>query len=187
MKTNKIISIGVIVIVAMLLFIGANYMLKNSPPNLQLTTPSTTNNPNTAKADKDLAKDFTLNDLNGVPVSLSNFRGKLVLLNFFATWCGPCTDEMPYIQTISEEYKDSLVVVAVNLNEDATKVKQFMQDQNFTFPVLLDSNGSIGNLYRVTNIPASYFINENGKIIYKHIGGMDYEDIQGYLQNMAKK
>ena len=118
------------------------------------------------------APDFQLPNLDGKTVSLSDLRGKPVLLNFWASWCRPCRDEMPHIQQVYEEWSDKgLVVLAINLGESSSKVKEFVQSYGLPFPVLLDTKGDIAQKYNVRGlIPTTFFIDKNGIIQVKKIG-----------------
>lgn len=119
----------------------------------------------------ELAPDFQLKDLDGQAVALSEFRGKPLLLNFWATWCPPCRAEMPYIQQVYDEWSDKgLVVFAINIGESSAKVKEFMQISGLSFPVLLDTDENIANIYTTGDIPTSIFIDGDGIIQDKIIG-----------------
>jgi len=122
----------------------------------------------------ELAPDFKLLDLEGKMVSLSDFDGRPVLLNFWATWCGPCRMEMPFIQQVYEDKKWSdagLAILAIDLGESAEKVKNFIDSNSYTFPVLLDRNGSVAQKYNAgTFIPTSLLIDKYGIIKGVKIG-----------------
>ena len=130
-----------------------------------------------------LAPDFTLNDLDGQEVSLSGLRGKPVLLNFWATWCGPCRIEMPFLQEIYEKWTDKeLVLLAVNLHEDPDKVREFVEGAGFSFPVLLTTGNEVPLSYNVRNIPATFFIDADGVIRDIKVGAFfGVEDIESRL------
>jgi peroxiredoxin len=113
-----------------------------------------------------IAPDFTLSNLAGEDVSLSDFRGQYVLLNFWATWCPPCRQEMPELNSFSAAEND-FVVVGVNIGEQPNKVKKFMEDNGYNYPTLLDQTREIASIYQVSAIPTSYFIDPTGEI--KHI------------------
>lgn len=131
------------------------------------------------------AIDFKLKDLNGKEVALSDFKGKKVYLNFFATWCPPCKAEMPEIQKLYEETKGSdLVILAVDLGEDSRTVSNFINNNKYTFNVLLDNNNLVADKYQISSIPVSYFIDKDGNIIDKHIGGMTIEDMKNYINKL---
>lgn len=117
------------------------------------------------------AADFTLLDLKGTPRSLADYRGKLILLNFWATWCKPCTTEMPAMQAAYERLKDKgLVVVAVNELENEARVRQHIEEYKHTFPVLLDPKNEVANLYGVFGLPVTVFIDGNG-VVQEYVKG----------------
>jgi len=114
-----------------------------------------------------LAPDFQLPTLDGQAVSLGDFRGKPVLLNFWATWCGPCRFEMPFIQEIFEkkEWSDTgLVILAIDIGENPSEVKEFMENYDLSFPVLLDTNQDVALEYNIRAIPTTFFIDKDGII-----------------------
>jgi thiol-disulfide isomerase/thioredoxin len=118
------------------------------------------------------APDFTLETLDGKTVTLSQFKGKKVFINFWASWCPPCRDEMPEIEQFSNQNSD-IVVLAVNLRNTEKSdqaVHNYINENEYTFPVLLDQKGEVGNNYKILTLPTSYFINTNGVIQYKFIG-----------------
>ena len=118
-----------------------------------------------------LAPDFNLVNLEGNYISLDSFRGKPVLLNFWATWCGPCRIEMPHLQEIYEEWTDKgLVLLTVDVGESSTIARNFMQENGFTMPVLVDSSRVTLDMYQITGIPTTYFIDKDGIIQGKRVG-----------------
>jgi peroxiredoxin len=117
------------------------------------------------------AADFTLPDLNGRQLRLSDYRGKMVLLNFWATWCKPCTTEMPAMQAAYDKLREQgLVVLAVNELEDTAKVRQHIETYGHTFPVLMDGNNRVANMYGVFGLPVTVFIDPNG-VVQEYIKG----------------
>ena len=119
------------------------------------------------------APDFTLKDLDGNTVRLSDFLGKVVFLNFWATWCPPCRNEMPDIEKVHWKYKDrDVVVLGIDLRENASTVRPFVEDGGYTWTFLLDTTGEVGSMYSVSAIPTSYFVDRNGIIRAVVIGGM---------------
>jgi len=121
-----------------------------------------------------LAPDFTLDTLDGDTVTLSDLRGKAVLVNLWATWCPPCRSEMPAIQKLYDEYKDQgFVVLAVNAtNQDqVSKIPDFIQEYGLTFPILLDTAGEVSRQYQLRSLPSSFFIGRDGVIQEVVIGG----------------
>ncbi len=114
-----------------------------------------------------LAPDFQLQSLDGQAVSLGDFRGKPVLLNFWATWCGPCRFEMPFIQKIFEkkEWSDiGLVILAIDIGEGPSSVREFMEHFGLSFPALLDTNQDVALKYNIRAIPTTFFIDKDGII-----------------------
>lgn len=121
------------------------------------------------------APDFNLLDANGSPVALSGFRGRWVLLNFWATWCVPCREEMPSMEELSRQFSgQGLAIVAVNQRESPALVKQFMQAHNLTFTAPLDTTGRVAGYYRVYGIPMSYLIDGYGQLIGMKSGPLDW-------------
>ena len=113
------------------------------------------------------APDFELQSPDGHSFSLGGLRGRAVLLNFWATWCGPCRMEMPYIQEVFEDAdwgEQGLMILAVNVGESPEKIKSFMEEDGLSFTVLMDRDQSVARAYNVRGIPATYFIDKNGII-----------------------
>jgi len=122
------------------------------------------------------ARDFTLEDLSGKRLSLKDFKGKVVFLNFWATWCIPCRDEMPLMERIHREFRvQGLEVVAVNFREDKQAVRQFSAQLGLTFKILLDPDGSVSNEYGAWSLPLSYFINRKGEFVGKAMGDRKWD------------
>ena len=117
------------------------------------------------------AEDFQLVDLKGKTQSLHDYRGKVVLLNFWATWCKPCTTEMPAMQTTYDRLADrGFVVLAINELEDDAKVREHIRQYGHTFPVLMDRDNKVANQYGVYGLPVSVFIDEQG-VVQEYIKG----------------
>jgi len=121
------------------------------------------------------APDFTLDTLDGSRIKLSDLRGKVVVVNFWATWCLPCREETPALEKSYEQYKDSgVVILGVNLtSEDSLNdVKAFVQEFSLTYPILLDRDGNVSNyLYQIKGLPTTFFINREGIIRTVLVGG----------------
>lgn len=135
-----------------------------------------------------LAPDFQLPDLDGQSVSLSDFRGKPVLVNFWATWCPPCRAEMPYIQEIfdDKEWSDKgLVILAIDKGESPSTVENFMQSYNLSFPVLLDINQNVALEYNIRGIPTTFLIDKDGIIQAIKVGAFSSKaDIENNLSKI---
>jgi thiol-disulfide isomerase/thioredoxin len=121
------------------------------------------------------APDFNLRDANGNLSSLSGYRGRFVLLNFWASWCGPCRDEMPSMENLSRTFGgQGLAVVAVNQKENAAVVNKFMRTRGLNFTTPLDIDGRVSASYRVYGIPVTYLIDGNGQAIGMRSGTKDW-------------
>ncbi len=117
------------------------------------------------------AENFQLVDLNGKAQSLLDYRGKVVLLNFWATWCKPCTTEMPAMQTTYDKLREKgFVVLAINELEDDAKVREHIKQYGHTFPVLMDRENKVANQFGVFGLPVSVFIDEQG-VVQEYIKG----------------
>jgi peroxiredoxin len=108
---------------------------------------------------------FSLADLEGKTWSLENLRGKIVLVNFWATWCPPCRKEMPDLQALYDEYKDKGLIVLAISDEDSAKVRQFIADKKYTYPILLDPGRKANEAFVVEGIPKSFVYDRTGKLV----------------------
>ncbi|MFC1932120.1 TlpA family protein disulfide reductase [Chloroflexota bacterium] len=132
-----------------------------------------------------LAPDFQLLNLEGQSISLNDFRGSPVILNFWATWCSPCRAEMPFLQEIYEDWtgkSPSVAMLTINIKENSTRVKDFLETYNLSLPVLLDTDGNVSNKYNITGIPTTFFIDKDGIIQEKIVGAFrNKEQIEEHL------
>lgn len=121
--------------------------------------------------------DFTLPLLNGTNQKLSDLKGKVVFLNFWATWCPPCRREMPSMETLYQRFKgQGLEMLAVDCQEDSGGVSAFMRRNRLTFPAVLDKSGAVSGNYGIEAIPTTYIIDRSGKIILKVVGSLDWNN-----------
>ncbi len=119
------------------------------------------------------ADEFRLTDLDGKAHSLSQYRGKVVLVNFWATWCKPCTTEMPAMQASFDKLRDKgFVVLAINELEDDAKVREHIKQYGHTFPVLMDRDNKVANQFGVFGLPVSVFIDQQGRVQEYIKGGL---------------
>lgn len=119
----------------------------------------------------DLAPDFVLPKLDGSVQKLSNHRGKPVLVNLWATWCPPCIAEMPLLDAIVRDYSSrGLVVLGVAGDDDAARVREFVEQRAPAFEVLLDPGGTVGTQYGITGYPETFLVDRDGKLVAKYIG-----------------
>lgn len=122
--------------------------------------------------------DFTLSDMDGEPHSLSDYRGKVVMLNFWATWCPPCKREMPSMERLYSKLKDrGFEVVAVNQFEDPDLVFEFTGRLSLppTFPILFDRDSRVAEIFKVRGLPTTYLLDKEGNIRYRAIGGREFD------------
>lgn len=133
-----------------------------------------------------LAPDFTLRDLQDREVRLSQLRGKVVIVNFWATWCPPCKAEMPSMEVLHKTFKDQdLVLLAINVEKDGRRaVNEFLKESPYTFPILFDTESQVQNQYGVFQYPESFIIDRNGVIVRKVIGAVHWTG--GDLFNLVR-
>lgn len=130
-----------------------------------------------------VSPDFTLNDLEAKEHTLSDYRGKGVVINFWATYCPPCKKEMPYLENAYQKYKDQGIgILAVNASEPTILVNQYISQKKLTFPILLDRDGLILEHYQVQNLPITFFLNSKGEVVKKVSGELTKETLEEGLQ-----
>ena len=124
-----------------------------------------------AESIKGPAPDFTLKSRNGENIKLSELRGEVVMLNFWASWCAPCRKEMPLLEVIYKKYSDlGFTLLAVNVEEDSSKANNLLRDIPVTFPVLYDNTNKVTKLYKVVAMPSTVIIDRDGNLRYLHRG-----------------
>jgi cytochrome c biogenesis protein CcmG, thiol:disulfide interchange protein DsbE len=157
-------------LIAAILVVGAGLIIAgrvpDGPPAQGAAAPiSAASESDPAPAVGHPAPEFTLVDLDGRMVALRELRGKVVLVNVWATWCPPCRAEMPAMQAALDRYgEQGLVVLAVNQREDREAVAAFMRERQLAFPALLDSDGAVGAAYQASALPSSFFIGRDGMV-----------------------
>jgi cytochrome c biogenesis protein CcmG, thiol:disulfide interchange protein DsbE len=135
------------------------------------------------------AADFKLENLDGSTVSLTQFAGKVVFLNIWATWCGPCREEMPSMETLYNELKENkdFVMLAVSQDEKGrTAVAPYVAKNGYHFTILLDPENKVGNSYDVSGVPETFIIDRKGRIVAHHMGAFDWSrpDVKDALQQL---
>ena len=131
---------------------------------------------NPIKGDK-RAPDFCLKDLMGKKVELKQFKGKLVFLNFWATWCSPCKEEMPGMEALYQQFKEkNFILLAISVDYEGVKpVQEFIKKHHYTFPVLIDPKCEVLDLFQVKEIPTTFIINKKGRMVGKAVGPRDWK------------
>lgn len=121
------------------------------------------------------ATNITLQSLDGEQTSLSSYIGNVVFLNFWATWCGPCRNEMPSMEKLHNAMSsDKFEILAVDQSETPDQVAEFAEELGLTFPILLDESGMYGRIYDVRSIPTTYLIDKEGRLLARYIGTRDW-------------
>jgi len=158
---------------------GCSSEANPAPPNVTV-----------GSAPGNMAPDFQLKDLDGRDLTLMELRGRPVLLNFWATWCGPCKAEMPLIQAIYEDEAWSerdLVILAIDIGEPVETVEKFIQENGLSFPILLDDTMEVAKAYNIRAIPTTFLINENGIIANITVGAFQSnKDLKDTLRKHFK-
>jgi len=131
-----------------------------------------------------IAPDFGLKTLDGGLYRLSTQTGKPVVVNFWATWCLPCKEEMPLLNQFAKE-NDQVEVVGINFDESEGIVKEFVESNGIDFPILLDSGGEVVKLFRIQGFPATLFIDEDRVLRYQHVGLLNQELLENYVQQLG--
>lgn len=136
-----------------------------------------------------LAPDFTLRSNQGENLRLEDLRGQVVMINFWATWCGPCRQEMPLLDELHAKYSPAgFTLLGINIEEDSSKADKMLEDAPVDFPILYDTENSVSKLYDVDAMPSSLFIDREGKFRYLHKGYKpgDEEDYRKVIQALIK-
>ncbi len=138
------------------------------------------------------APDFTVLNERGQSVQLSDYHGKPVVVNFWATWCTPCQSELPAFESAYEEYKKDIQFMMVNLTtkEDAlgsvSDIKDFINERGYDFPVYFDTKGEASNAYDTSAIPVTLFIDKKGDLVYQHVGAMTEMQLIQFIEKYLR-
>jgi len=200
------VVIGVVLVAllvgALIIYSKTQYQLNTSiraAAGSSETTPSpgpgpagpagTTSIPGVASTATGAAPDFTMTDASGRPIQLSSFQGKPTIVNFWATWCRPCREELPGFQKMYEKYGDRVNFVMLNIvaqGDTAASVQKFCKDNGYTFPVYFDESGEGATVNGVTGIPETIFINAEGKSYGKVVGGLPVDMLASGMQLLTR-
>lgn len=168
MSKNLAYGLG-IVLVALLLYISLFTQTQNPYEGTSLSKGSP-------------APDFTLKTLEGKEIRLSSLKGKVVLINFWATWCPPCREEMPLFERVYKKYRDKgFEILAISTDSSQEQVRKFIRDFKVSFPVLMD-DGNVSNLYMIQGLPTSFLLDREGKIVKVKLG--KYTEVERDLKEL---
>ncbi|MGH2619940.1 MAG: TlpA family protein disulfide reductase [Anaerolineales bacterium] len=178
-------GIGLGVALGAVIFFGLPSQVGEAPAEVELQ-PAAVNEPGLLEGSP--APDFQLSRADGGSIRLGDYRGKVVLLNFWATWCLPCRSEMPLIQTTYEQLGgQGFVALGVDFDEPAEVVTAFGNELEIGFPLLLDPGGEVQRLYRVVGYPTSVILDREGRITAYHIGILAKSQLDLYLEQAGLK
>ncbi|MBN1146813.1 MAG: TlpA family protein disulfide reductase [Anaerolineales bacterium] len=163
------VCLGAVVVAAIIMF-GPKLLDRSNLVGLETDVP---------------APDFELTALSGETVRLADLRGKPVVINYWATWCGPCVREMPMFQKYHDLYGDKFVMIGIDEEEPPAQVQELVDSFEFTYPMLLDTNVSAGELYQVMVLPSTFFIDAEGILRYRHIGSLQEDQFKVYLGGLG--
>jgi peroxiredoxin len=187
---NKKISTAIWV-AAVCLVIVAAYLFynKNKPQNITFPPQQQTTSTVSSQSNSNTVPDFSLKDLDGKTVKLSNYRGKIVILNFWAVWCKYCKLEMPDLNGLNTELvkNGEAVILAVDVQESVSTVENYLKSNNITLKVLLDQDGSIAQTYGITGLPTTFVINRDGSLYRTIPGATDKSTLKGILSEMKSQ
>ena len=184
MKNKKLIILLItFVVIVAVAVVGYNYLSENYEP--ETVTP-----PEDEREDLVKVIDFTMQNRNGETVNLSDFSGKPIVMNFWATWCGPCKSELPAFENMYQEYGDKVNFLMVNMtdgySETVEKCNDYIKEQRYTFPVYCDTNQDAAYKYGVNSIPMTFFIDEELNVMGYYPGAMTQNTLKYYTEQLIK-
>ncbi len=171
MKSRTLSVIGMLLVLSGLVFFVVRGLLAPTGLNQDISGGEA------PVAAGDVATDFKLHSLSGPAVTLSSLRGKVVFLNVWATWCGPCREEMPSMETLYEAFKNrnDFVILAVSQDRRGrAAVQPYVEKNHFQFDILLDPDNVVGDAYNVSGVPETFIIDRRGRIVAHHMGAFDW-------------
>lgn len=183
----------IVTVLAAVVILGGSVLLLNgcSEPAAEEIQPETTVETTAAAEPVNLAPDFTFTDADGNKYKLSDFRGTPVVLNFWATWCGPCKAELPEFEEAYQEYGDQVQFIVVDLVEGREETVDnglaYITEQGYTFPLFFDSNQEAFAAYSITGIPTTCFISAEGEVVSSQLGMLDGETLLAGIESILSE
>ena len=178
--------IAILVIGSMIVITVKSNMEKNA----QVATNKSDGEQIVGLKEGDLPPDFDLTTLSGEQVNLADLKGKKVILNFWASWCGPCKAEMPHMEEYYEKNKEAanVEILAVNMTNTERRglkgIEEFIDAYGLTFPIPLDNDGKVEKAYEIVSIPTTFMLGTSGEIVHKIVGPMDEEMMEELINNL---
>ena len=175
---KKIILIGVVLAIVI---IGASFGYEYLSEKTEIPAPEAPN-----QEEKIPAPDFVMLDIDGNEINFSEFKGKPVVINFWATWCGPCKREMPFFDEAYKEFGDEIEFIMLNVPEGDTieGAKEFSKENGYTFPLYFDADFSGARIYGITSFPTTVFIDKEGNVSAGYIGALNRDTIFQNLESI---
>ena len=184
-------KMGLVIVIGLVILLITNIVLEKIEENNAINSNIKAQEDTTGLNKGDIAPDITMTNLAGEEVKLSDYRGKKVVLNFWATWCPPCRAEMPHMQKYYDEHKEKQNVEIIGFNmtfsgDSIEKVEQFIASYKLSFPIYTTFDENIIDQYGVLTMPTTYFIDEEGRIHRKVRGPVDEDSLAFYIEDMTK-
>lgn len=179
---EKLVIVSIVLVLLLgCAYIGYNYLSKDNSAK-RIVTSEEVSNEDTSETEKEFAPDFIVYDRDGLEVRLSDFVGKPTVVNFWASWCGPCQMEMPDFEEKYLAYGKEINFMMVNMTDNSRETVSvaydFIDEKGYTFPVYCDTKSSAANTYSVYSLPTTYFIDAQGYIVAQAVGAIDSETLQ---------
>ena len=184
-KPRRLLTFIPVLLGLVALGLAAKLFLDSQPGSSSVALPGAVTSPYKFTAGAP-APEFSLQSLDGRMVSLNDFRGKSVVVNFWATWCPPCRSEMPDMEQIARERADDVVVLAVNVQEAREPVRRFVDQYGLTFPIVLDTSGDVTQSFGVQSLPTSFFVDREGRVAAFNMGALNKSAIARKLELVPK-
>lgn len=191
-KTVILLAAALILLLAAAAFLYPRLIQRYTPDSSPAGSASseTASLPEESAPEKIPAPDFTVLDVEGNSVSLSDFFGKPIVINFWATWCGPCKSELPAFQSLSESYGQDVTFLMVNMTDGSRDtvdgVKEFLADNSYTFPVYFDTKQNAATAYGAYSIPATVFIDTEGMVVNAYLGAMSEQTLTNCIESLLE-